>query len=105
MRKYLTFSLIYAVASLLLAEPVFAAEGSTSVGLVGLGAGLAIGLAAMGGGIGQGKAASAALDSIGRNPSAGGKVMVQMLIGLAFVESLVIIAFVIAIQLVGVVTG
>ncbi|MBX7142813.1 MAG: ATP synthase F0 subunit C, partial [Oligoflexia bacterium] len=47
------------------------------------------------------KAISAALESIGRNPAAQGKLFVPMLIGLAFVESLVIIAFVIAIKLVG----
>lgn len=70
-------------------------------GLVALAAGLTIGLAAFGGALGQGKAISAGLDAIGRNPAAQGKLFVPMLIGLAFVESLVIIAFVIAIKLFG----
>lgn len=93
----------------LLAAPALAfAEGGAVAaqgGLIAIGAGLAIGLAAAGGGSGQGKAISAGLDSIGRNPAAQGKLFVPMLIGLAFVESLVIIAFVIAINLAGQVAG
>ena len=104
MRNYITFALIYVAASLLLPDPVYAAE-STAVGMIALGSGLAIGLAAMGGGLGQGKAVSSALDSIGRNPSASNKIMIQMLLGLAFVESLVILSFVIAIGLSGAVKG
>ena len=68
-----------------------------------VGAGLAIGLAALGGTMGQGKAVSAALDSIGRNPSASGKIFVPMILGLALVESLVILSFVIANKLAGIV--
>lgn len=57
---------------------------------------LAISIAALGGAIAQGKTASAALDAIGRNPSARDKVFVPMIIGLALIESLVLYAFVIA---------
>ena len=62
---------------------------------------LAIGLAALGGGLGQGKAAAAALEGICRNPSASQKVFTPMLLGLAFIESLVIFALVIAFMLNG----
>jgi F-type H+-transporting ATPase subunit c len=61
-----------------------------------VGAGLAIGLAAAGGGVGQGLGASAGLSGIGRNPDAYDKIFTPMLIGLAFVESLVLLAFVMA---------
>jgi len=61
-----------------------------------LGKALAIGVAAFGGALGQGKTAAAALDGIGRNPSAQGKIFVPMIIGLALIESLVLYAFVIA---------
>lgn len=61
-----------------------------------LAAALAIGLAAFGGSIAQGRTATAALESIGRNPSAQGKIFVPMIIGLALIESLVLYAFVIA---------
>ena len=64
--------------------------------MIPLGIGITMGLAALGGTLGQGKAISSALDSIGRNPSASGKVFTPMLVGLAFVESLVILSFAIA---------
>lgn len=64
--------------------------------LAPIGAGLAIGLAVIGGAMAQGKAVSSMLESFGRNPSVGGKLLVPMLIGLALIESLVILAFVIA---------
>ena len=60
-----------------------------------------MGLAALGGTMAQGRASSSALESIGRNPSAQGKIMTPMLIGLAFIESLVILSFVICFLLYG----
>jgi len=57
---------------------------------------LAIGLAVLGGGYGQGKAVAAALEGICRNPSSSDKVFTPMLLGLAFIESLVIFALLIA---------
>ena len=59
-------------------------------GWIALAAGLGLGLAALGGGLGQGRAASAALDGIARNPGAADKIFVPMILGLAFIESLVI---------------
>jgi F-type H+-transporting ATPase subunit c len=61
-----------------------------------LAAGLAIGLGAIGPGIGQGTIAGKALEAIGRNPEAAGKITPMMFIGLAIVESLAIYALVIA---------
>jgi F-type H+-transporting ATPase subunit c len=61
-----------------------------------LGAGIGMGLAAGLGGIGLGKAISTGLEATGRNPGASGKIMVTMLIGLAFIELAVILTFVIA---------
>lgn len=95
---------VFALALLAAPSAVFAegtAAASGSAGLIAIAAGLAIGMAALGGTLGQGKVVSAGLDSIGRNPAAQGKLFIPLLIGLAFVESLVIIAFVIATQLVG----
>lgn len=63
------------------------------LGLMGLGAGLGVGLAAFGAASGQGKAAAAALDGIARNPSAGGKMFVPLVLSLALMESLVIFSF------------
>ena len=104
MKGYLTKILsLLAFAAVVMPQVAFAAEGEAASGggIFAIGAGVAIGLAALGGTLGQGKAISSALESIGRNPSAQGKLFIPMLIGLAFVESLVIVAFVIAFQLAG----
>lgn len=61
-----------------------------------LGAAIAIGLAALGGAIGQSKTAAAALDGIARNPTAQPKIFPAMIIALALIESLVILAFLVA---------
>ena len=68
---------------------------------IALGMAFAIGLAALGGGLGQGRAAAAALEGICRNPNSADKVFTPMLLGLAFIESLVIFALVIAFMLQG----
>jgi len=66
------------------------------------GAGIAIGLAVLGGALGQGRAAAAALEGISRNPGASARIQTPMILGLALIESLVLIAFVIAFWLKGV---
>lgn len=99
MRKFVKF---LAMAIALTPSVAFAQEAATSGGdMLPLGAGIAIGIAALGGTLGQGKALGSALDSIGRNPTAAGSLFTPMLLGLAFIESLVIIAFVIAFTMVG----
>ena len=82
-------------------EHAVAVVGTGSNYLLPIGAAIAIGLAALGGTLGQAKAVSAALEAIGRNPTASGNLFTPMLLGLAFIESLVIIAFVIAFTLTG----
>jgi ATP synthase F0 subunit c len=62
---------------------------------IALGVGLGIGLAVLGAGIGQGIAANGALNGIARQPEAGGRIMTVMIIGLALIESLVILTFVV----------
>ena len=91
------FILVSTFAMTFGASIAFAAEESAHGDqFSSLAAALAIGLAAFGGAIGQGKTAAAALEGIGRNPSAQGKIFVPMIIGLALIESLVLYAFVIA---------
>jgi len=70
-------------------------------GLIAIGAAIAIGMAALGGTLAQGKAASAALEGIARNPEAQGKIFTPMLLGMALIESLVILGFVIAFMIQG----
>jgi F-type H+-transporting ATPase subunit c len=64
-------------------------------------AGFAIGLAAFGGAFGQGRAVASACTSMGRNPGAAGPVRITMIIGVAFIESLVIYALLIAFIILG----
>ncbi len=58
-----------------------------------IGAGIAIGLGALGGGMGQGRAVAGALEGIARNPGAAAKIQTPMILGLALIESLVLVAF------------
>ncbi len=73
-----------------------AAAGNSNAGLVALSAAIAIGLAVYGGTSAQGKAASAALEGIARNPAAGDKLFTPLILSLALIESLVILAFLVA---------
>lgn len=57
----------------------------------GIGFGLAAGLAA----IGQGRVGAAGAEGAARNPGASGRIQVLMIIGLAFIETLVIFTLVI----------
>jgi F-type H+-transporting ATPase subunit c len=91
----------------LVAVPAFAQEaGAAAVGgfsdkaLFAVAAGIAIGIAAGLGALGQAKGLAAALEGIARNPSASGKLVTPMIIGLAMIESLVIYALVIALMIV-----
>lgn len=60
---------------------------------------LAIGLGAIGPGIGIGLIGGKAVEAIGRNPEASGKVFMPMLIAAAFAEAVAIYAFVIALTI------
>lgn len=57
---------------------------------------LAIGLGAIGPGIGVGIIGGKAVEAIGRNPEASGKIMVPMLLTIAFAEAIAIYALVIS---------
>ena len=96
--------IISLLALTLIAVPNFASAQEHAAGgngLVAIGAGLAIGLAAVGGGLGQGKLVAAGLEGISRNPGASNKVFTPLILGLVFVEAIVIISFVIAFSLLG----
>lgn len=62
-------------------------------------AGFGIGIAAFGTGLAQGIAIKGAVEGTARNPEASGKITVNMLIGLALIESLCIYALVVALIL------
>lgn len=57
---------------------------------------LAIGLGALGPALGIGYIGAKAMEAIGRNPEAAGKILVPMLLSIAFAEAVAIYALVIA---------
>ena len=61
-----------------------------------IGAALAIGLGAIGPGVGIGLVGSKAVEAMGRNPEAAGIVQTNMILGIAFAESIAIFALLIA---------
>lgn len=61
-----------------------------------LGAALAIGLGTIGPGIGIGLIGSKAMEAMGRNPEAAGTVQTNMILAIAFAESMGIFSLVIA---------
>ena len=56
---------------------------------------IAIGIAALGGGVGLGMAVQSAMNAIGRQPEAAGKILVPFVIGCALIEALTIYALVV----------
>lgn len=59
-------------------------------------AALAIAVGGIGPGLGIGMLAAKAMEAIGRNPEAAGKIQVPMLIAMAFAEAIAIYALVVA---------
>lgn len=103
------------VTTLLATSSAFAQEAAVAstaaavsvggaVGWVALGTGLMMGLAVFGGAFGQSKAANAALDGIARNPSAAKDIRGNLILALALMESLVLFALIIALQMTGAIT-
>jgi F-type H+-transporting ATPase subunit c len=91
-----------------MAAPALASEGVEAGGASSTrdvakfaAAAFAIAFAAFGGAFGQARAVASACTSMGRNPGAAGPVRITMLLGLAFIESLVIYALVIAFIILG----
>ena len=68
---------------------------SNVVNLVPLAKALAIGLSGIGAALGIGLVGTKAMESIGRNPEATGKILVPMLLASAFAEAIAIYALVI----------
>lgn len=94
------FAVVPAMAVLLLVAPAAyaqAPEATTDVrGTLGIATAITMAVAAFGGALGQAMGLRAALEGIARNPQAAPRITVPMFAGLAFIESLVILAFIMA---------
>jgi F-type H+-transporting ATPase subunit c len=96
--------LFFTVVGLLMsAAPIFAQAGeavaadnaNTVAKYAKIAAGIGFAIAAGLGALGQGRVASAAAEGTARNPGASGRIQTLMIIGLAFIETLVIFTLVI----------
>ncbi len=98
--KYFFFS---ALALFVMSIPALAQTGagggadneSTVAAYKAIAAGIGFGIAAGLGGLGQGRIGASAVEGAARNPGAAGTVQTMMIIGLALIESLVLLALVI----------
>ena len=92
--KKLTLWFSAVTGLMVLAPAAFAqaAEPSTGggKGLAALAVAVGMGVAAFGCGLGQGRIASSACEGMARNPGAAGPIRAAMILGLVFVETLVL---------------
>jgi F-type H+-transporting ATPase subunit c len=84
--------LMASAAALLMPSMAFAEEAAAAGGSSyhAIAKGFAIGVAALGCALAQGKIVSSAVEGISRNPGSSGQVFTPMLLGVAFVETLLI---------------
>jgi len=97
MRKVMMLLFLMLLVSMF-AMPAFAQGGehpSAPTNWIAITSGFAIAIASGLAAQGQGKAASAACEALGRNPAARAGIQVALILGLAFIESLVLFALVI----------
>jgi F-type H+-transporting ATPase subunit c len=89
--------LFMTLSVLFLAAPAFAQTGgaSTGSGLAAIAAGVGMGIAAGLCGLGQGRATASATEAVARNPGARAGILLLLVLGLAFMESLSLFTFVI----------
>ena len=93
---------VFAFAAIACAADAAAGAGAAprymnwaAVGTTHIAAGIGMAIAAAGCGIGQGLGLKAACEGTARNPEAGGKLMITLILGLAFIESLAIYSLVV----------
>jgi F-type H+-transporting ATPase subunit c len=90
-------AMIFAAAPALAQQQAAANDGSFSErGLAYIAAGIGLAIAAGLAALGQGRVASAACEGAARNPGAAGRIQILMILGLAFIETMMIFTFVIA---------
>ncbi|MCR5249343.1 MAG: ATP synthase F0 subunit C [Lachnospiraceae bacterium] len=77
-----------------------AAAGDTTTGTKAIAAAIAIGLAAIGGTFSMGMSIAKSNEGVARQPEAAGKIQTQLMLGLVFIETVVIYALIVAILIV-----
>jgi F-type H+-transporting ATPase subunit c len=94
---------VFAFGGVAFAQDAVSTEAAQAQSWAGIAiaAGLGLGLAAFGGAFGMGRAAGQFFDGVSRNPGAGDKMFVPLVIALALIEALTIYALIIAFLLQG----
>ncbi|MEW6734579.1 MAG: ATP synthase F0 subunit C [Acidobacteriota bacterium] len=87
----LVFTLLALTAPALAQET--AAGGGSSTSLITVTGALAVAIAAAFGAMGDSRAIAAACEGTARNPGAGGRIFTMMILGLALIETLVLVTF------------
>lgn len=90
--------LVICLSLLMVAPPVLAQAERAQAGITDtafkyLGAAFGIAIAAAAAAFGDSRAISAACEGVARNPGAGGRIQTMMIIGVVFIETLVLITF------------
>lgn len=76
-----------------------AAAGGATIGKA-IGASIVVGLAALGGGIGMGLSIAKSNEGISRQPESSDKIRTLLMLGLVFIETVVIYALIVAILII-----
>ncbi len=89
---------LVSLAMLLASSQAFAQDAGHmgDKGLYALGLGIMLGLGAFGATMGQGRVGSSAMEGLARNPQARDSMFVPMILGLALIESLFILTWLMA---------
>ncbi len=77
-----------------------AEQTGVTVGMKALAAAIAVGVAAAAGAVAMGVAIAKCVDGIARQPEASGKINGAMMLGLVFIETLIIYALIVAILII-----
>ena len=107
MSRKLGLALMLGLVIFVCATPLFAQEGGSAAGAAGtksqwllITAGFAMAIAAAGCGYAQSRALTAACEGVSRNPGATDTIRIFIFLGLAFIEFLALLTFVIVILLI-----
>lgn len=76
----------------------------TNVGFIAIAAGIAV-LVGLGAGLSTGNATGKAVEAISRQPEASGKITTALLLGNAFAEATAVYGLLVALMLIGKITG
>ena len=94
------FSAVSTTAYAAAPEAPAAVQADNGVSAKAIAAAIVVGLAAAAGAIGMGMAISKSADGISRQPEAEGKIRTMLMLGLVFIETVVIYALIVAILII-----